>query len=85
MAWVLLLLILLAAAFGVLGAVVKATAFIVLTILLTLAVLATIAWYGIKGQLRRFQQEIEREDRPRSAAGRGGRADGELPSRDDRY
>ena len=43
MAWVILVLVLLAAAFGVLGAVIKAAAFLVLTILLAVAALVAIA------------------------------------------
>jgi hypothetical protein len=83
MAWFLLILVLLAAAFGVLGAVIKATAFLVLTILTTLAVLGVVAWYGIRSQVRRWQHEttgggsqpwIRTSDRPR-----------DLPSHDDRY
>jgi hypothetical protein len=81
-AWLILILVLLAAAFGVLGAVIKATAFLILTVLLTLAVLAAIAWYGVRGQLRRWQQDegstlwiaAHRHDRGR-----------DLPSHDDRY
>jgi hypothetical protein len=85
-AWFLLILVLLAAAFGILGAVIKVTAFIVLTILLTVAVLGAVAWYGVKAQVRRWQHE---------AAGNGGsqlwtwtRGSGpsrDLPSHDDRY
>lgn len=89
MAWVILIVVLLAAAFGVLGAVIKATAFLVLTILLTIAALGAIAWYSVRAQLRRWQREgvpghpqvrtwtwgrADRSDRPR-----------DLPSHDDRY
>jgi hypothetical protein len=87
MAWVILVLILLAAAFGVLGAVIKVAAFLVLTIMLTVAALAAIAWYGFKRQVRRWEQGStaggtqvrtwtweRRSDRPRN-----------LPSHDDRY
>lgn len=80
-----LILLLLAAAFGILGAVIKATAFIVLTILLTLAVLAAIAWYGIKGQFRRLQDEVDRDGELWTAGRHGGRAGHDLPSHDDRY
>ena len=48
MAWVILVLVLLAAAFGILGAVIKAAAFLVLTDLLTVAALVAIAWYSFK-------------------------------------
>ena len=47
MAWVILVLVLLAAAFGILGAVIKAAAFLVLT-MLTVAALVAIAWYSFK-------------------------------------
>ena len=56
MGWVILLLVLLAAAFGVLGAVVKVAAFLVLTILLTVTALVAVAWYSFKGQLRRWER-----------------------------
>jgi hypothetical protein len=88
--WLVLILVLLAAAFGVLGAVIKVTAFLILTILLTLTVLVAVAWYGVRAQVRRWQHE---------AAGRGGgvqswtwsrgsttdRTRRDLPSHDDRY
>lgn len=87
MAWVLLILLLLAAAFGVLGAVIKVTAFLVLTILLTIAVLGAVAWYGLKSQLRRWQDGTSAGGGPQLWTwGRGqgsGRPD--LPSHDDRY
>jgi hypothetical protein len=83
-AWVILLLVLLAAAFGVLGAVLKAAAFLVLTVLLTIAVLVAVAWYGIRHQLRRWQREAAGGsshlwvgDRPRGSR--------DLPTHDDRY
>lgn len=85
MAWLILILVLLAAAFGVLGAVVKATAFIVLTILLTLAVLAALAWYALKGQLRRWQREVDRDHQLRVGGRRTRPAERGLPSHDDRY
>ena len=87
MAWVILILVLLAAAFGVLGAVIKAAAFLVLTILLTVTAIAAIAWWGFKRQVRRWEQEGvaggthvrtwtwgQRTEPPR-----------DLPSHDDRY
>jgi peptidoglycan/LPS O-acetylase OafA/YrhL len=82
-AWVILILVLLAAAFGVLGAVIKATAFVILTVLLTLAVLAAIAWYGVRSQLRRWQRE-DGGSTPWIAAHRHDRGR-DLPSHDDRY
>jgi hypothetical protein len=82
MAWLILVLVLLAAAFGVLGAVIKTAAFLVLTILVTLAALVAIAWYGFKWQVRRWERD-----------GMGGEArwgsrqqpPRDLPSHDDRY
>lgn len=87
MGWLILILILVAAAFGVLVAVVKAVAFIVLTILLSLAALIAIVWYSLKAQIRRWERDgIEghtqvrtwsRTDRPEPPR--------DLPSHDDRY
>jgi hypothetical protein len=87
MAWVILLLVLIAAAFGVLGAVIKLTAVLVLTILLSIAALVAIVWYSFRAQLRRWERSGidggtqvrtwswgHRPPRPR-----------DLPSHDDRY
>ena len=87
MAWVIVLLLLLAAAFGMLAAVLKAVAFIILTILLTIAGLIAIAWYSVKSQIRRWERgdidgrpqvriwsRNDRHEHPRN-----------LPSHDDRY
>jgi hypothetical protein len=60
MAWLLLILVLLAAAFGVLGAVIKATAFIILTILLTIAVLITLGVLAVRYGWWKANKEIER-------------------------
>lgn len=86
MAWVILILVLLAAAFGVLGAVVKAAAFLVLTILLAVAALVAIAWYSFKGQLRRWERDgIGGETRVRTWSSRRSDPPRDLPSHDDRY
>ena len=86
MAWVILILVLLAAAFGVLGAVVKAAAFLVLTILLAVAALVAIAWYSFKGQLRRWERDgIGGETRVRTWSTRRADPPRDLPSHDDRY
>ena len=82
MAWLILILVLLAAAFGVLGAVIKTAAFLVLTILVTLAALVAIAWYGFKWQVRRWERdgmsgEVRWGSRPQPPR--------DLPSHDDRY
>jgi hypothetical protein len=87
MGWVILLLVLLAAAFGVLGAVVKVAAFLVLTILLTITALLAIGWYSFRAQLRRWERDGVRGGsqlrtwswghRPQPPRG--------LPSHDDRY
>jgi uncharacterized protein (DUF58 family) len=88
MAWVILLLVLLAAAFGVLGAVIKAAAFLVLTILLTVAALVAIAWYGFKRQVRRWEREAAQGGtQVRTWTWEQRRSEGhrDLPSHDDRY
>ena len=87
MAWLILILVLLAAAFGVLVAVVKAVAFIVLMILLTIAALVAVVWYSFTAQIRRWERDgidghtqvrmWSRSERPEPPR--------ELPSHDDRY
>jgi peptidoglycan/LPS O-acetylase OafA/YrhL len=87
MVWVILLLVLLAAAFGVLGAVVKLTAILVLTILLTMAALAAIVWYSFKAQIRRWERDgIEGRTHVRTwSRGAPSTPPRDLPSHDDRY
>jgi hypothetical protein len=87
MGWLILILVLLAAAFGVLVAVVKAVAFIVLTILLTIAALVAIVWYSFKAQIRRWERDGIR-DRAHVGTWSGGSRPvppRDLPSHDDRY
>ena len=52
MGWFILLLVVLAAAFGVLGAVLKLTAILVLTVLLTIAALIALVSYSFRSQIR---------------------------------
>jgi Flp pilus assembly protein TadB len=60
MGWFVLFLVLVAVAFGVLGAVIKATVFIVLTILFTLVALTLIAVFAFRHQANRFRRDFER-------------------------
>lgn len=87
MGWLILILVLLAAAFGVLGAVIKTAAFLVLTILVTVTALAAIAWYGFKRQLRRWEQEgVAGGTQVRTCTwGQKPEPPRDLPSHDDRY
>ncbi|MGH2679487.1 MAG: hypothetical protein ACRDG8_03230 [Actinomycetota bacterium] len=87
MAWMILVLVLLAAAFGVLGAVIKAAAFLVLTVLLAVAALGAIAWYSVKGQLRRWERDgMGGRTRVRTWSwGHHQEPPRDLPSHDDRY
>jgi hypothetical protein len=87
MAWVILLLVLLAAAFGVLGAVLKLTAILVLTVLLTIAALIALVSYSVKSQVRRWEREgIEGRSQVRAwSRGQRPRSPRDLPSHDDRY
>ena len=71
MAWVILLLVLLAAAFGVLGAVLKLTAILVLTVLLTIAALVAVVSYSFKGAASPVGARRRRRVARRSARGRG--------------
>ena len=57
MGWLVLILVLIAIAFGILGAMIKAVAFVVLTIIFTLLALGAIAYFAIKHQARRFMND----------------------------
>ena len=85
-----LILLLLAAAFGVLGAVLEAVAFLVLTVVLTVTVLVALAWWGFKRKAREFRAQYDREiSQQRSTRYRVNEAQREAdelpPPRDDRY
>jgi peptidoglycan/LPS O-acetylase OafA/YrhL len=87
MGWILLILVLLAAAFGILGAVVKAVAFLVLTIVLTVVTLSILVWWLVRRQARRFVAEFDARIGTSAAPHRPSRDRGsELPrAHDDRY
>jgi hypothetical protein len=81
-----LILLVLAAVFGILGAVLKAVAFLVITALLTLVVLGALAWWGLRRTARRYQQEYEGgQQAGRTTTFRPNESDDELPTHDDRY
>lgn len=61
-----LILILLAAAAGVLGAVLKVTLILVLSLVLSIVVLASIGVWYAKRRMRQFQRDVEKRlDRDR--------------------
>jgi uncharacterized membrane protein len=62
--WILLFLVLVAAAFGVLGLVVKAAMFLVLTLVMTAIVLGYIAYAILKRQARKVAEELDRRLQP---------------------
>lgn len=71
-----LILLLLAAIFGILGIVVKAALFIVITALLSLAILVALGWWAVKRSAKRY------------ASGSSPSPSGPAPlppTRDDRY
>lgn len=71
MGWLILILVLLAAAFGVLSAVIKVTAIVVFSILLTIAVVITLGVLALRYGWWKATKEMDR----RLSA----------PRRDDRY
>ncbi len=86
MAWLILLIVLIAAALGVLGFVVKAAAAILLTFALVGVALMAIVWYGLKHQVRKIQRELDRQFTDPDVPGPAGSGDrGVPPLRDDRY
>jgi hypothetical protein len=60
MGWLILILVLIAVALGILGAVIKAVAIIVLTIIFTMIALGAIAYYAVRHQARRFMNDANR-------------------------
>lgn len=60
MVLIILILLILAAVFGVLAAVVKATLVIVLSILLTIALLTAFGYYWIRYRISRLRRDVER-------------------------
>ncbi len=60
MGWFVLILVLIALAFGVLGAVIKATVFIVLTILAVVFVLSLLAWLALRHQINKISESFQR-------------------------
>jgi arginine exporter protein ArgO len=85
---VILILLLLAAVFGILGAVLKVTAIVVLAILLTVTLLVAFGWWALKRSARKFSAQYdEQASQQRVIKYRKNEADpGELPpNRDDRY
>jgi hypothetical protein len=86
MLWLIVILLVLAAIFGILGLVVKAVAFVVLTIALTVVVLVAVAWYVLKHQARKLSQDLDTRMADRRATEFYRDDEGELPPpRDDRY
>ncbi len=83
-----LILLLLAAVLGVLGAVLKTVAFLVITALLTVTVLGFLAWWGFKRSARKLGAEYDRQiSEHRVTKYRENEADpgSTPPGRDDRY
>ena len=66
MGWILLVLLLIAAAFGVLGLVIKATIFVVLTVVMSTIILAYIAYAIVKRQARKMSDDLDRRLQPPS-------------------
>jgi len=62
--WLLLFLVLIAAAFGVLGMVIKAAVFIVLTVVLTAITLGYIGFLLLRRQARRLESDLNRRLQP---------------------
>lgn len=83
------ILLLLAAAFGVLGAVLKAAAFLVITCVLTVTVLGALAWWALTRKAREltdhYDRQITQQRATRYRVNEAQREPQNLPPRDDRY
>jgi Flp pilus assembly protein TadB len=64
MGWFLLFLVLIAAAFGVLGLVIKATVFVVLTVVMTVIVFGFIVYLMLRRQAKRFDDDLDKRLEP---------------------
>ena len=64
MGWFLLFLVLIAAAFGVLGLVIKATVFVVLTVVMTVIVFGFILYLMLRRQAKRFDEDLNKRLEP---------------------
>jgi peptidoglycan/LPS O-acetylase OafA/YrhL len=82
MGWFLLILVLLAAAFGVLGVVLKVTAILVFTIVLTTVILGALGLWFFRRTARRLASDF---GRPRSSSSPRPPTDGLPQAHDDRY
>ena len=84
---VILILLLLAAIFGILGAVLKVTLILVLSFLLMATLLAALGWWALKRSARNLSKQYDEQvAEHRVTRYRENEADpGELPPRDDRY
>jgi hypothetical protein len=86
MAWMILLIVLIAAALGVLGLVVKAAAAILLTLALVGVALMAVVWYAFRHQVRKIQRHLDQQFTQTDVPGPTGSKDrGIPPLRDDRY
>jgi VIT1/CCC1 family predicted Fe2+/Mn2+ transporter len=68
MFWFVLILVLLAAAFGILAVVVKTALIIALSITLAVIFLGAIAYYYGRYRFNRFRREVERRNLPPAGA-----------------
>jgi purine-cytosine permease-like protein len=89
--WIILVLVVLAAAFGVLSAVLKTFLVIMLAFLLFAVTLVVIGWWLFRRTARRMSAEFDRSFNARSqpygydGGGSNPSPSGELPRHDDRY
>ena len=69
MFWMVLIVLLLAAMAGVLGAVLKVAFVLVLAFVLAVVVIGAIGYYWLRGKVRAFSREVSGPTAPRPATG----------------
>ena len=79
--WVLVVLLLLAAALGVLGTVLKIALAVAIGIVLALAILIGGAIWYVRRQMRRYAKEIDRQRSAYPTTGQKRPSDPEFPAR----
>jgi membrane protein implicated in regulation of membrane protease activity len=85
MGWIILILVLVAAAFGVLGAVLKTFLVIMLAFLMFAIVLVMLGWWFLKKEARKMSAQMDRSFGGQPPYGGPNPGGGELPGHDDRY
>jgi hypothetical protein len=82
--WFILILLLIAAALGVLGEVLEVAVMLVLGTLLAVVIVIWGGWWYLRYRMRRFIRDVDRELDRQDRRGRAYPAEGSVPGAEDR-